>query len=194
MRTQGIFYPQYLHLVGASLGAHVCGGIGKGIFQNSGIKAGRITGLDPAGPNFEGGVPNANNSLTKDDAEFCDMWHTDMGYYGIDHSLGHCDFFPNNGTRAQPGCPETYAAVTTTETNTCSHARPVYYFAASVRIKDLSTDFWATKKHENGTYDESDQHPMSINCPSTARGNYYLKTGPIEPYSLGEDGAKNLSY
>lgn len=61
----------------------------------------RITGLDPAGPLFK---PNSTVFLTKDDAEFVDVIHTDSGFYGTKMALASVDFYPNDGVRAQCGC------------------------------------------------------------------------------------------
>lgn len=61
----------------------------------------RITGLDPAGPLFK---PNSTVFLTKEDAEFVDVIHTDSGFYGTSKALASVDFYPNDGVRAQSGC------------------------------------------------------------------------------------------
>jgi len=60
-------------------------------------------GLDAAGPGFEtldGKVPHLNI----DDAKFVDCIHTAGGTFGYSKSLGHCDFYPNEGIAPQPGC------------------------------------------------------------------------------------------
>lgn len=49
-----------VHCIGHSLGAHACGYAGKV------VKLGRISGLDPAGPNFKG--QPSNKRLDKNDA------------------------------------------------------------------------------------------------------------------------------
>lgn len=172
---------------------HVAGGMALEIYAKSGNKVGRLTGLDPAGPNFENGVPNAESSMTKDDAEFCDIWHGDAGIYGMKLSMGHVDFWPNNGTHPQNGCPISRDAVSQNDADTCSHKRPLQYFVESVRNFNNATEFWAMKKHLNGTWDPKDLMPMGINCPSTARGNYYLRTAAESPFSLGMDGITDLN-
>lgn len=93
-----------MHLIGHSLGAHTAGYAGERI---PGL--GRITGLDPAEPYFQGMGPSIR--LDPSDAQFVDVIHTDgrsfflleMPGYGMSQSCGHIDFYPNNG-KEQPGC------------------------------------------------------------------------------------------
>lgn len=59
-----------------------------------------FAGLDPAGPLFY----ILNSRLTRNDADFVDVIHTDAGFYGIALYSGHVDFYPNGGHRPQPGC------------------------------------------------------------------------------------------
>lgn len=63
----------------------------------------RISGLDPAGPGFYG-LNVAPHRISKTDADFVDIIHTDAGGSGGDLSTGTVDFWPNNGRRFQPGC------------------------------------------------------------------------------------------
>lgn len=109
---------QKLHLVGHSMGAQICGYIGRSLK----FDVPRITGiiiiktyndillkfwcwwimmclfliaLDPAGPLFQLVLDN----LTNRDATFVDIIHTDMGFYGNAKETGTVDFYPNDGTR-----------------------------------------------------------------------------------------------
>ena len=66
----------------------------------------RITGLDPAGPLFEGYTSNVR--LDKTDADFVDVIHSNgdsliIGGLGAWEPIGHVDFYPNGG-KAQRGC------------------------------------------------------------------------------------------
>lgn len=93
--------PKDVHLIGHSLGAHLAGYTGASI-----PNIGRITGLDPAEPYFQG-LPE-HVRLDPSDAKLVDVIHTDgkgillLGY-GMSQPCGHFDFYPNNG-KEQPGC------------------------------------------------------------------------------------------
>jgi len=56
--------------------------------------------LDPANPFFY--FPGCY--LTRNDAAWIDVIHTDMGGYGTPTSMGTADYYVNDGIRPQPGC------------------------------------------------------------------------------------------
>ncbi|XP_039770299.1 pancreatic triacylglycerol lipase [Ornithorhynchus anatinus] len=92
-----------IHVIGHSLGAHAAGEAGSRVNGT----VGRITGLDPAEPCFEG--TSVDVRLDPSDADFVDVIHTDsaptipyMGF-GTSQLVGHLDFFPNGG-KQMPGC------------------------------------------------------------------------------------------
>ncbi|KAK9536681.1 hypothetical protein VZT92_006444 [Zoarces viviparus] len=89
-----------IHMIGVSLGAHISGFVGAKL--NGAI--GRITALDPAGPQFTGTLPE--DRLDPTDAQFVDVLHTDIDSLGFREPLGHIDFYANGGAD-QPGCPRT---------------------------------------------------------------------------------------
>lgn len=95
------------HLIGHSLGAHACGYAGERLKSFYSKELGRITGLDCAGPYFEGTPSEVR--LDPSDAMFVDAIHTDgepsfkLGL-GIFEKVGHVDFYPNGGIN-QPDCP-----------------------------------------------------------------------------------------
>lgn len=91
-----------VHLLGHSLGAHIAGITG---YRLSG-KVGRITGMDPARPDFEAPLlKDAKDRLDPTDAKFVDVIHTCAGTVGFSRPIGHVDFYPNGGSFRQPGCP-----------------------------------------------------------------------------------------
>lgn len=58
--------------------------------------------MDPAGPLFKKWPKEVR--LDAGDAEFVDVIHTDAGIFGFPRSVGHADFWPNQGVSPQPGC------------------------------------------------------------------------------------------
>ena len=80
--------PMYIHCIGFSLGAHVCGFAGQASAKY-GITLDRISGLDPAGIPFYDPIPlpnvpakpdpvdAVNARLSADDAAFVDIYHAD---------------------------------------------------------------------------------------------------------------------
>ncbi|XP_012344813.1 pancreatic triacylglycerol lipase-like isoform X3 [Apis florea] len=139
--------PNDVHLIGHSLGAHTAGYAG----EKMGGSIGRITGLDPAEPYFQG-MPN-HLRLDYTDAKLVDVIHTDgksiffLGY-GMSQPCGHLDFYPNNG-KEQPGCTdlsETTPSLPLTLIKegleeasrvlvACNHVRAIKLFIESINSK-----------------------------------------------------------
>ncbi|MEE6468190.1 hypothetical protein FKM82_008197 [Ascaphus truei] len=112
-----------IYMIGVSLGAHISGFVGK--MYNGSI--GRITGLDPAGPLFNGQPPEER--LDHTDAQFVDVIHSDIDGLGYRENLGHIDFYPNGGTD-QPGCPTTI--LSGSEYFKCDHQRSVFLYLSTL--------------------------------------------------------------
>ncbi|XP_057696491.1 lipoprotein lipase isoform X1 [Corythoichthys intestinalis] len=154
-----------LHLIGYSLGAHVAGIAGS----HASNKVGRITGLDPAGPNFEG--EHAHRRLSPDDADFVDVLHTftrgSLGLsIGIQQPVGHVDIYPNGGI-FQPGCNlrgalekiatfGLFAAIG--DAVKCEHERSIHLF-----IDSLLNEWEAAKAYRCGSNDMFNRG-MCLSC------------------------------
>ncbi|XP_031530313.1 lipase member I isoform X2 [Vicugna pacos] len=145
------------HFIGVSLGAHISGFVGK-IFQG---QIGRITGLDPAGPQFSGKPSNGRLDYT--DANFVDVIHTDTNGLGIKEPLGHIDFFPNGGKR-QPGCPK--SIFSGLEFIKCDHQRAVYLFMAALETgcNFISLPCYSYKHYKTGLCVDCDNFKEK-SCP-----------------------------
>ncbi|XP_070507924.1 pancreatic triacylglycerol lipase-like isoform X2 [Chironomus tepperi] len=119
------------HLIGHSLGSHVCGYAGYFTQRDFGMKIGQITGLDPAKPYFEFTLPIVR--LDSSDAQFVDILHTDSATFqeksfGLKQQIGHADFYPNGG-RDQPICKGQYLD------GTCNHKNAVELYTESINTK-----------------------------------------------------------
>nr|XP_054765925.1 pancreatic lipase-related protein 2-like [Lytechinus pictus] len=171
-----------MHIIGHSLGAHIGGYAGEAC---SGT-IGRVSGLDPAGPDFSGDLDNTCR-LDKTDALFVDVMHTDGetvlgGGLGLMDQLGHQDFYPNNG-QEMPGCSKVSVS--------CDHSRAVEYYIESI---SSTRPFSSVKMTTNSdTLDEGIWWwCSSVICPemgykadpSCNEGLYYLETNDESPYCM----------
>jgi len=172
--------------VGHSLGAHTCG--------IAGMKTdfGRVTGLDPAGPEWASYDMMAGINPTS--APFVDVIHTDgkslLMAYGQMRPLGHYDFYPNGG-HGQPGCV-TYAGREVDFASrdqqdsilSCSHSRAPAYWVESIEMDCyISRDVCINHNNIPGSCSPcAGDRPcayMGFAADSSPGGPglYYLKTG-----------------
>uniref|UniRef100_UPI0037E8A5DC lipase member H n=1 Tax=Semicossyphus pulcher TaxID=241346 RepID=UPI0037E8A5DC len=121
-----------IHMIGVSLGAHISGFVGANFIGS----IGRITALDPAGPQFTGTPPEQR--LDSSDAQFVDVLHTDIDALGFREPLGHIDFYANGGTD-QPNCPKT--VFSGGSYFKCDHQRSVLLYLDSVNRTCASRAF-----------------------------------------------------
>ncbi|XP_071505644.1 pancreatic triacylglycerol lipase-like [Diadema antillarum] len=164
------------HIIGHSLGAHASGYAGE---RQTDPQVARITGLDPAGPYFEG--TDTIVRLDPTDATFVDIIHSDtdpvytLGY-GMYAACGHMDFYPNEG-RAQPGCDQSFFEFVgsegglwdgTTQFVACNHLRAIEYFIESI-YASATCEFVATKCG----YGESNEYGLCFGDRNTARMGFY---------------------
>ncbi|KAK3746142.1 hypothetical protein RRG08_003581 [Elysia crispata] len=181
------------HLIGYSLGAHIAGYAGNRV---PGL--GRITGLDPAGPAFEG-YP-ALVRLDPTDATLVDVIHTDGEVLGLGtvEPMGDVDFYPNRGV-GQPGCPTSMldrftAAFYSTLSNAlaCSHFRVLDLYLASInnvcQPSSLSGDslqiIWSGNVRRDGNTENGTWLPCQVEdgCPMMG---YNLDSASIERTHFG---------
>ncbi|XP_034230218.1 pancreatic triacylglycerol lipase-like [Thrips palmi] len=193
--------PGKVHMIGHSLGAHTAGYAGQRI---AGL--GRITGLDPAEPYFQG-MPTSVR-LDTSDARFVDVIHTDgtsiflLGY-GMSQPCGHVDFYPNNG-KEQPGCSGTDAPLPLTLIRegleeasrvlvACSHVRAIKLFTDSINApcpyiahKCDSYEHFLEGKCFNCATNSSNCALMGMHATETPIGppgsKYFVATGKDTPF------------
>ncbi|XP_067624561.1 pancreatic triacylglycerol lipase-like [Eurosta solidaginis] len=173
--------PQTIHLIGHSLGAHIMGYAGS----YTKYRVGRITGLDPARPAFEG-IMGPENHLDVTDAEFVDVIHTCAGVLGFKRPIGAVDFYPNGGGAFQPGCNQLALIFTG-----CSHGRSCEYFAESINSEK---GFLATGCNSlveaNAMNCTGERILMGDPVVRSARGIFSLRTADKPSFALGMEGVE----
>jgi hypothetical protein len=123
---------------GHSLGAHVCGHTGMKMSAHQPL--GRVTGMDPAGPTFEGSA-DKTIGLNPTSATLVDILHTSWDL-GTTRDIGHLDLYPNSGEN-QPGCViknqftdetfENWDKDLPEQQNSCDHSRAYEFMIESIK-------------------------------------------------------------
>ncbi|CAG9805163.1 unnamed protein product [Chironomus riparius] len=169
-----------IHLVGFSLGAHVCN-YASTTLRNDNYTIPRITGLDPAMPLFV--TSDLDSKLDASDADFVDVLHTNALVQGQIERCGHVDFYLNGGV-LQPGCSG-YG----TNPFQCSHHRAPDYFAESIQSV---VGFWGWKCQSYFYYllgmctpKSESQTQAGEDCRSSSRGLYFINTNAASPFAVG---------
>ncbi|XP_053684141.1 vitellogenin-1-like [Sabethes cyaneus] len=162
-----------IHLIGHSLGAHIVGTAGRQFQYKTGRSVPRITGLDPANPCFNEG--EALSGISRGDADFVDIIHSNAKVLGKRDPIGDVDFYPNGVVSVQPGCLNP----------ACSHARAWELYAETV-YPGNEENLLATKCNSILSLDTGacpgNPIPLGFACPKTAKGNYFLKTNDKTPF------------
>ncbi|CAG5058859.1 unnamed protein product [Parnassius apollo] len=180
-----------IHLMGHSLGAQLMGYTGR-FMRQRGKAVSRITGLDPARALFEGTF-SFYTTLSRTDAKFVDIIHTDPGNYGTSKSTGTVDIWPNyyGGNNKQPGCPKD-SSDRFSSNDLCSHNRSWQYFVEAIlsptNISAIYADDYQAWLED---YTRGNQTVYIGDLINTrARGNYYCSTNSEPPFGKGAEGLK----
>lgn len=160
-----------MHLIGHSMGAHIVGFVGKNLVD----RIPRITGLDPARPNYENNAPEDRLYIT--DAHFVDVMHTNTDKNGFRKPIGHIDFFPNGG-KSQPNC-----GLADKATGSCSHLKAYHYFSHSIWAKEdyVARKCSSWKDFKAHKCDDNESTFMGEYVDLNQTDNYYLETSVDDP-------------
>lgn len=190
-------YPiENIHLVGHSLGGQVVGKIGRQLrkITNDKMVIQKITALDPAGPGFEDRSIDGFEPITRTDGQYVQIIHTCGGQLGMQHRVGHIDFYPDGGSR-HPGCDgDATTSLVGSFQYVCDHARSWHFYQASVRdperfpaVRCASWDDFV----ENKTCAYDDIAYMGFGVDTKKTGKYYLQTnGNLFNLSRRMDGIR----
>lgn len=134
---------------------------------------------DPANPCFSSG--STLSGLSRGDAEWVDVIHTNPGVLGKRDAIGDVDFYPNGMMPLQPGSYD----------SSSSHARAYEYYAESV-YPGNEDNFLAKKctslKDVNVNNCQGPLYRMGYATPFNLKGVFFLRTNAASPY--GENGRK----
>ncbi|KAL7020687.1 hypothetical protein ACKWTF_011608 [Chironomus riparius] len=192
IRTQGCSCYKNFYLVGHSLGSQCTGLVGRHLrkISNENFIISRIYALDPARPDFEKRIPfvfsKRFDGISRNDADYVQVIHTNGNRYGVKSAVGHADFYPNGGM-SQPGCND----------DSCSHQYAWMFFQQSIREEGafLARKCDSYDNFQNGNCDSNEVSYMGYSSNGTSpMGTYFLRTHPSKFGSaLGEEGLKRTN-
>jgi len=136
-----------------------------------------VPGLDPALPGFRSS--ESGSRISKNDASYVEIIHTNGGWLGYFTAIGDIDFYPNGGQK-QVGCGVDLGG-------SCSHSRSYQYFAESItsHVGFLGRSCDSFSKFKSGLCNNTHASMMgghkSLFRPS---GTYYLVTNPSSPFAI----------
>lgn len=133
--------------------------------------------MDPALPNFI--TATAGQRVSRDDAKYVQVIHTNAGFLGFLTALGHVDFYPNGGSK-QVGCAIDLGG-------SCSHSLSYEYFAESINSKAgfLSARCSSYADFNMGMCKSNTAFMGGVEPNLNVKGNYYLNTNKMAPYARG---------
>ena len=172
LETQGMKLSQ-LTIAGHSLGAHIAGLSAR--FAKGEVHY--VVAMDPALPNFI--TATAGQRVSREDAKYVQVIHTNAGFLGFLSSLGHADFYPNGGSK-QVGCVIDLGG-------SCSHSLSYEYFAESINSKAgfLSARCSSYVDFNMGMCKSNTAFMGGVEPNLNVKGNHYLNTNMKSPYARG---------
>uniref|UniRef100_A0A1I8IAF5 Lipase domain-containing protein n=1 Tax=Macrostomum lignano TaxID=282301 RepID=A0A1I8IAF5_9PLAT len=179
-----------VHVIGFSLGGHIAGYVGRRL-RERGTPLGRITGLDPAGPYFEGTDPVVR--LDPTDAKFVDAIHTDGALWRVGLPLLNWVtwIFLSTAAATSPAAPR-WAPAITAGPRSCT-------LDTLKTAKSKAFSAFPCDNYDKFMAGDCGSHCPSGGCPvmgldaekykarltgSRLPHRYYLLTGPCAPYSV----------
>ncbi|XP_059061670.1 lipase member H-A-like [Achroia grisella] len=181
------FDPKKLEILGLSLGAQTMSFIAKSYKELSGIKIGRLTGLDPIGACFRNLGPE--HRLDKEDADFVETVGTNIDGYGIAEPLGHVNFYVNGGEH------QAHDVFFVPCEMICSHMRSFTLWYSALQNRNSFIALQCDSVQQARDKDCYSRKPLVTNLlgpnvDKTKHGLFYLATTHTYPYYMGEKGVK----
>ena len=168
--------------------------IGKEINRGDMGKLRRITALDPGQYGFQGPW-HQELIISKDDADYVDVIHTDAMAYGFLRPLGHADFYPNGGSYQPCSCDHNCTDIDCLGWS--DHGRAPAYYEESILSQSKFPSWRCDLEWGNFVVDRSCPYDSASSVISMGEysdnngipeeGIYYLTTNNGSPYSCEEE-------